>query len=130
MHAPSVRGPSRVVLLAALLLVGSGCHHVIIDGGLEPTEARYDEEWNLAFAVAIFPAQPQPPAGCEGYFSRVETRQSFLNLVVSAITSGIISPMESRVRCGEPGSGAGDGGPALAGGLQAAPAAGGDHATR
>ncbi len=94
----------QLVLLASLFAGAAGCHQVIIDGGLEPSETRYDEEWNLAFAAAIFPAKVEPPEGCNGYFAEVQTRHSFLNVVVTALTWGIISPMESRIRCGNPDS--------------------------
>jgi len=90
----------RWVLVLALPSAASACHHVVIDGGLEPTGERYDEEWNLAFAAAIYPAQVDASGQCGGYFSDVETRHSFLNTVVTAVTFGIISPMEVRMGCG------------------------------
>ena len=108
MRGSNPRWPIRLAFVAALSASAAGCHHVIIDGGLEPTETRYDEEWNLAFAAAIFPAKVAPPTGCEGYFSEVETRHSFLNLVVTWFTFGIISPMESRIQCGAPAGGGTD----------------------
>lgn len=120
-------GPGRFLrepLLAAVCLAAAGCHQVIIDGGLAPTETRYEEEWNLAFAAAIFPAKPVPPTGCNGYFSEVETRHSFLNLVVTTFTMGIISPMESNVVCGAAaGAGSGDTGAAESAAPEPTPAA-------
>lgn len=100
---------ARAVLLAVAVGGSAACHHVIIDGGLEPTQQRHDEEWNLAFAMAIFPAKVDARTYCDGYFSQVETRHSFLNLVVTGFTLGVISPMESRIQCGAP-SAAGGGG--------------------
>jgi len=91
---------TRWPLVLAVAGSMSGCHHVVIDGGLEPTGERYDEEWNLAFAAAIYPAQVDASGQCGGYFSDVETRHSFLNVVVTAFTFGIISPMEVRMGCG------------------------------
>lgn len=93
----------QLPVLGALAL--SACHHVIIDGGLEPSDTRYDEEWNLAFASAIYPAQVDAADRCGGYFSRIETRQSFLNLVVATWTVGWISPLQVRLDCGVPASG-------------------------
>lgn len=105
MKATNAGWLARAALLGGLVLGVGGCHHVIIDGGLEPTDTRYDEEWNLAFAAAIFPAKVPPPTGCAGYFAEVETRHSFLNVIVTGLTWGIISPMESRIQCGEPTGG-------------------------
>ncbi len=100
----------RLPVLGALALAVGACHHVIIDGGLEPSEIRYDEEWNLAFAGAIYPANVDASDRCGGYYSRVETRQSFLNLVVAAWTVGWINPMQARLDCGAPtGGNAADG---------------------
>ncbi len=78
---------------------------MIIDGGLEPSDTRYDQEWNLAFAAAIYPAQVDASERCGGYFSKVETRQSFLNLIVAAWTVGWISPMQVRIDCGTAANG-------------------------
>ena len=86
----------RFSVLGGLAVATAACHHVIIDGGLEPTETRYDEEWNLAFAAAIYPAQVDANDRCGGHFSRVETRQSFLNFIVAAWTVGWISPMQAN----------------------------------
>lgn len=92
-----------------LLIASAGCHQVRIDTGLQPGETVYEQEWNMAFAFAIFPAQVDASEYCGGRWARVETKQSFLNWVVSALTWNIISPMESRVVCAQRGSpGAGD----------------------
>jgi hypothetical protein len=82
-----------------LVFVSTGCHQIVIDSGLEPATTQYHEEWNIAYAYAIFPAQVDASQYCGGRWARVETKQSFLNWVVGAITFGIISPMESRVVC-------------------------------
>lgn len=86
-------------VLVALLGTSAGCHRIIIDSGLEPAAQTYHEEWNLAFALAIYPAQVDASSWCGARFTRVETKQSFLNGVVNWITSGIISPMDVRVVC-------------------------------
>lgn len=99
----------RLPVLGVLGITVAACHHVIIDGGLEPTETTYDEEWNLAFAAAIYPAEVEASDRCGGYFSRVETRQSFLNFIVAAWTVGWISPLEARLDCGAPLGGGADG---------------------
>jgi hypothetical protein len=86
--------------LVALALVGStACHRVIIDSGLEPAAQVHHEEWNMAYASAIYPAKVDARDYCGGRWARVETKQSFLNGVVEAMTFGIISPMDVRVVC-------------------------------
>jgi len=88
-----------LILLSSFLIALAGCHNVIIDSGLEPSTTVHQKQWNMAFAWAIFPAQVDASGYCGGMWARVETRQSFLNLVVEAVTSGIISPLESKVVC-------------------------------
>jgi hypothetical protein len=97
-----------ILALISLLFATIGCHHVKIDSGLEPSPQVYNEEWNMAYAYAIFPAQVDAAEYCGGRWARVETRQSFLNWVVGAITWGIITPMETKVVCAATGDGEGD----------------------
>ncbi len=92
------RRPASLALIS-LLIAAAGCHHVIIETGLEPSQAVHHDQWNLAFAFAIFPAKVDASKYCGGRWARVETKQSFLNWVVSAITSGIIAPMDTKVVC-------------------------------
>ena len=86
-------------MLASILITSAACHRVIIDSGLEPSEEVHHEEWNLAFAHAIYPADVDARDYCGGRWARVETKQSFLNGVVESLTFGIISPMDVRVVC-------------------------------
>jgi hypothetical protein len=88
-------------LLASILITSAACHRVIIDSGLEPSAEVHHEEWNMAHASAIYPAEVDAREYCGGRWARVETKQSFLNGVVEALTFGIISPMDVRVVCAD-----------------------------
>lgn len=90
-------------LLLVLVPVSSACHRVVIDSGLEPAPQVHHEEWNIAYAKAIYPAKVDAADYCGGRWARVETKQSFLNAVVEAMTFGIISPMDVRVVCAREG---------------------------
>ena len=92
------RWPSLLAALGMTVLL-SACHRVVIDSGLEPSPQVHHEEWNQAFAHAIYPAQVDGSAFCHGRWARIETKQSFLNLVVESVTLGIISPMDVKVVC-------------------------------
>lgn len=92
------RAPA-LFLLSAVLIVSTGCHQVIIDSGREPSPRVHHDEWNIAFAAAIFPAQVDASEYCGGNWARVETKQSFLNMVVGWLTFGIITPMETKIVC-------------------------------
>ncbi len=90
--------------VGSLLTVAAACHQVKITTGLDPGATVHHEEWNMAFAYAIFPAEVDASQYCGGSWARVETRQSFLNWVVGALTFGIISPMETKVVCSATGA--------------------------
>jgi hypothetical protein len=90
--------------LGSLLIAAAACHQVKITTGLDPGATVHHEEWNMAYAYAIFPAQVDASQYCGGRWARVETRQSFLNWVVGALTFGIISPMETKVICSATGT--------------------------
>jgi len=90
---------ATALILGSLLTAAAACHQVKITTGLDPGATVYHEEWNMAYAYAIFPAQIDASQYCGGSWARVETRQSFLNWVVGALTFGIISPMETKVVC-------------------------------
>jgi len=90
----------RVLSSASLLVASTACHRVIIDSGLEPAPRVHHEEWNIAYAEAIYPAQVDASEYCR-HWARVETKQSFLNWVVGAATFGIITPMDVKVVCAD-----------------------------
>ncbi len=93
-----------VAALLALLIASAGCHQIVIDSGKQPSPTEYHEEWNMAFAYAIFPAQVDASGYCGGNWARVETKQSFLNWLVGFLTSGIVTPMDTKVVCASSGS--------------------------
>ncbi len=102
MHNHNSRWRLALLGIASFTVTASGCHRVIIDSGLQPSPQIHHEEWNQAFAHAIYPAQLDASGYCGGRWARVETKQSFLNAVVEVITLGIISPMDVKVVCAEP----------------------------
>lgn len=102
----SSRAPALLALLF-LLIASAGCHQIKIDSGLEPSPTVHHEEWNMAFAWAIYPAQVDASEYCGGNWAQVETKQSFLNWVVGAVTWGIITPMDTKVVCAASGRSSG-----------------------
>lgn len=104
MTCHTARRMATGLAFGSLLSAAAACHQVKITTGLDPGATVHHEEWNMAYAYAIFPAQVDASQYCGGSWARVETRQSFLNWVVGALTFGIISPMETKVVCSASGS--------------------------
>ena len=102
--------------------VGTGCYHSIITTDLPPSTEVYREPFKAAFILGLVPAQVDASKYCEGRrWARVETQQSFLNWVVSAVTVGIFTPLDIRVTCAAAGAMRAPDGPTLQYGVAATP---------
>ena len=85
-------------LFAALLL--AGCYHVTVVTSAAPPGIHVNKEWQNSFVIGLVPPQEldvkdQCPAGV----TKVETERSFLNGLVSFLTSSIYTPMHTEVTC-------------------------------
>ncbi len=92
--------------LASALTLSTACYHSIIETGLEPGPTGYHEKWETAWLVGLIPAEVDARGICGGPWARVETQQSFLNGLVTALTLGIYAPHEVEVVCAASQSGA------------------------
>lgn len=89
-------------LFASILLL-SGCYHARIITGQPESDVVYRKKWVSGFVNGlVIPDSIDVAEVCPNGVARVETRQSFMNLVVTVLTSGIYSPMEVRVTCAAP----------------------------
>jgi hypothetical protein len=90
----------RSVLTVAGALVFAGCYHAIINTGATPNGQTIKEEWAHSFVHGLVPPKVIETAQrCPGGVARVETQLSFLNMVATAVTFGIYSPMTIEVQC-------------------------------
>jgi len=85
--------------LAAAALLG-GCYHAVIDTGREPSGTTISKPWAHSFVGGLVPPSVVETAQkCPAGVARVETQQSFLNLLAQGLTWGIYSPMTITVSC-------------------------------
>jgi hypothetical protein len=82
-----------------MVVLGSGCFHSVVDTGLQPGPVGYLEEWETSWLIGAVPARVDATAACDGPWARVETQQSLLNGIVTALTLGIYAPHEVEVTC-------------------------------
>ncbi|MEO1021164.1 MAG: hypothetical protein AAFW89_01355 [Bacteroidota bacterium] len=92
--------------LSIMLLVSvafSGCYHATIEMDRTPSNVVIDQPWALGFVYGLVPP-PTVDASekCTDGVAKVETKLSFLNQVVSALTFGIVTPMHITVTCAAP----------------------------
>ena len=88
-------------VMLGVLLVG-GCYHATVNTGIETGPRRVEQKWAKSFVYGLVPpdaVDAQSECGDSGV-ARVETKLSFLNQFVGALTLGIFTPMEIVVTCG------------------------------
>lgn len=93
--------PGIVAVITGVLMLG-GCYHATVNTGVEPGPRRVEREWATSFVYGLVPpdaVDAQLECGASGV-ARVETRLSFLNQLVGALTFGVFTPMEIVVTCG------------------------------
>ena len=79
-----------------------GCYHATVNTGITPGTRQVEDEWAAGWIAGLVPPETvNAMADCgRAGVARVETRQSFLNGLVSVLTIGIFTPMEISVTCG------------------------------
>lgn len=89
---------SIYILFIALLI--SGCYHAQITTGEEPSAEVYEETFASGWLFGLVPPDVvRAQDECTNGVARVETRLSFVNMLVGNITFGIYTPMHIRVTC-------------------------------
>ena len=84
--------------VAAVLL--SGCYHAVIDTGRTPNNVSINRAWAHGFLWGLVPPSVTETAQkCPAGAAKVETKQSFLNLLAGRLTYGLYSPTTVSVSC-------------------------------
>lgn len=91
---------------ASIILIGmvalSGCFHATVDTGVAPSEQVVEKRWASSWIGGLVPPSTVATAAqCTTGVSKVETKLSFLNQLVSVVTLSIYTPMAIRVTCAE-----------------------------
>ena len=93
----------RTVTMALVMVVLSGCsYHATIETGLPPSNETVEEPWAASWIFGLVPPSTvETAARCPDGVARVETKLSFLNGLVSALTFSIFTPMHITVTCAD-----------------------------
>ena len=84
----------------ALGLVLSGCFHQVVQTGRTPGPTVVKKPWTATWLWGIVPATPiDVTRDCPGGIATVETKQTFMNGLVGALTLGIFTPRDVTVTC-------------------------------
>ena len=88
------------LILLTITIFINGCYHASITTGLESSNEIIEKPWALGFVFGLIPpAEIDARDKCVNGVAKVETKLSFLNQLVSGLTSGIVTPMTIIVTC-------------------------------
>jgi len=107
---------SRLLKLAvvSLLIALTACYHATLQTGLPAGTAVVKQDWAAGWLWGLVPPKPvSTMAQCPGGVSKVETKHSFLNMLVGGLTGGIFSPMSIKATCASGGRSAIPGAPEI-----------------
>jgi hypothetical protein len=91
--------------LVLLPVFCAGCYHATIETGQPPSPTKIEKPWAHGFLWGLVPPSTVETAQrCPAGIAKVETQQSFLNLVADVLTAGIYSPMQITVTCAQGGT--------------------------
>lgn len=95
-----------ICVLAMLTIALSGCYHATVDTGQPASGEVIVEPWAHGFIYGLVPPSTVETAErCPNGVAQVETQLSFLNMLASALTFSLYSPMTIEVQCASAGVG-------------------------
>jgi hypothetical protein len=90
----------RSIALALSLVVSSACFHQVVQTGRTPGTTVVRKEWTATWLWGLVPATPiDVTRDCPGGIATVETKLTFMNGLVGALTIGIFTPRDVTVTC-------------------------------
>jgi hypothetical protein len=90
----------RVLTLAAICLLASACYRQVVQTGLTPGSTVVHNPWTPFFLWGLVsPVTVDVTSQCRSGIATVETQQTFVNGLVSALLFGLYSPRDVKVTC-------------------------------
>lgn len=90
----------RLKVLILALPLAAACFHATIETGLEPGTQKIEKPWAHGFVYGLVPpATVETAAKCPTGVAKVETQQSFVNMLANFLTVGLYTPQSITVTC-------------------------------
>ncbi|MDR8393165.1 Bor family protein [Aliifodinibius sp. S!AR15-10] len=90
----------KSTLLLVLIIGISGCYNAKVTTGLEPSAKEYEQSFASSWIYGLVPPKTVEAAEqCNNGVAMVETKLSFVNMLVGNLTLGIYTPMHITVTC-------------------------------
>jgi len=100
---------AKFIPLVALLFALSSCYSAQVTTDKQPSAQTIEKEWAHGFINGLVMIGAEVDAAqCDNGVAEVETKVSFLNLLVNGITGGLYSPMSITVTCAAGGMSSAD----------------------
>lgn len=91
---------SRLLVVAAMAAVFGGCFHYTVVSGAPASDTKIEIPWQKSWVAGIVPPDTiKSQATCPQGIASFETKHSFLNGVVRAVTYSIFTPIHPTVTC-------------------------------
>ena len=92
---------NRVLALVMCAALGAGCYKVTYQNPLLPPNGVVHDGTSSFFILALVGDERIPAYQmCPGGVSRIQTGQSFVDLLLTVITIGIYTPRSYEIECG------------------------------
>lgn len=90
---------AKTLPVVALVLLG-GCYRVTVNTGAEPSAQAIDKPWQMSFVYGLVPpTEINAAETCKSGVAQVMTERSFLNGLVGALSSSLVTPIHVKVTC-------------------------------
>ena len=95
-----MRGRSLAVLLSIGLV--AGCYSATVETGATPSPVVVEKSFASSWIGGLVPPSTvETAAKCPAGVAKVETKLSFVNMLVGFITGGIYTPMDIKATCAQ-----------------------------
>lgn len=99
----------KYLSLLLIVLALNACYHAKVTTEAKPSAETYEKPFASSWINGLVPPQEVNAAEeCANGIAKVETKLSFVNMLVGVVTFGIYTPMNIKVTCAASGSASAD----------------------
>ena len=92
----------KSITILLIVFIVSGCYNAKVVTGETASSEVYQEKWAASWIGGLVPPEiVNVEKECSNGVAIVETKHSFLNLLVGGLTAGIFTPMQITVTCAD-----------------------------
>lgn len=90
----------KLIAFLSLIFLLSSCYHAKISTDKQPSAQVVEKSWHHGFLFGlVYPSAVDAADECANGIAQVDTKLSFVNMLVGQITFGLYTPMNIQVTC-------------------------------